>query len=147
MKLVLRKEVKGLGAPGDVVDVKPGYARNFLMPKAIAYAATDAAVKRVESEKKKAAALREKEIEEAKALADKISAVSLTVPVETGEDDKMFGSVTSIDIAKALGEEGYEIERHDILLEEPAKELGVYTIKIRLLKEVFAEVKVWVVKK
>lgn len=146
-KLVLRKDVKGLGAQGDVVDVKPGYARNFLLPKEFAYPATDSMVRQVEVEKKKAMALAEKEIEAAKALAVKISAVSITVPVEVGEEEKMFGSVTSIDIAGALGEEGYEIDRHDIVLDEPMKELGVYNVKIKLMKEVSAEVKVWVVKK
>ena len=146
-KLVLRKEVGGLGAPGDVVDVKPGYARNFLLPNELAYPASGAMVKQVEIEKRKAMARAEKEIEAAKVLAGKISAVSITVPVEVGEEEKIFGSVTSIDIAGALGEEGYEIDRHDIVLEEPIKELGVYTVKIKLMKEVFAEVKAWVVKK
>ena len=146
-KLVLRKDVKGLGAQGDVVDVKPGYARNFLLPNELAYPASDAMVRQVEIEKRKAMALAEKEIEAAKALAVKISAVSITMPVEVGEEEKMFGSVTSIDIAGALAEEGHEIDRHDILLDEPLKELGVYTVKIKLMKEVFAEVKAWVVKK
>ncbi len=147
MKLVLRKDVQGLGAPGDVVDAKDGHARNFLIPKGLAYQATDASVKQVEAEKRKARTLREKEIEAAKALAGKLSAVSLTVSVEVGEEEKMFGSVTSMDVAKALGEEGYEIDRHDIIMEEALKELGVYTVKVRLLKEVTSEVKVWVVKK
>lgn len=147
MKLVLRKDVKGLGAPGDIVDVKPGHARNFLLPKDMAYPANDAMVKQVEIEKRKAMARSEKELEEARELAEKISAVSLTVPVEVGEEERMFGSVTSIDIAKALGEEGFEVDRHDIRLDEPVKELGVYTVNIKLMKEVDAEVKVWVVKK
>lgn len=147
MKLVLRKDVKGLGAPGDIVDVKDGYARNFLLPKDMAYPANDSMIKQVEIEKRKAMAKREKELEEARALAGKLAAVSLTLPVEVGEEDRMFGSVTSIDIAKALGEEGFEVDRHDIRLDDPVRELGVYTVNIKLMKEVDAEVKVWVVKK
>ncbi len=147
MKLVLRKNVEGLGAPGDIVDVKPGYARNFLMPEGLAYAATDGFVKQVEIEKRKAALLMEQEAEEAKALAEKMSSVSLTIPVEAGEGGKMFGSVTSMDISKALAEEGCEVDRHDIMLDEPIKELGVYTVRVKLHREVTAEIKVWVVEK
>jgi large subunit ribosomal protein L9 len=147
MKLVLRKDIEGLGAQGDVVDVKPGHARNYLLPKKMAYPASDAALKQVENEKRKADAQREKEMDAARALAEKISAVSLTVPVEVGEEEKMFGSVTSMDIAKALVEEGFEIDKHDIILEEPLKELGVYNLKVKLSKDVTSEVKVWVVKK
>ena len=147
MKLVLRKDIAGLGSAGDVVDVKAGYARNFLLPREAAYHATDSMVKQVEIEKRKAAAAMEKELSAARELAEKLGSVSLTVAVEAGEEDRIFGSVTSIDIAKALAEEGHEIERHDIVLDDPLKELGVYAVKVKILKDVTAEVKVWVVKK
>ena len=147
MKLILRKTVEKLGNPGDVVEVKRGYGSNFLVPGGLALAATEQNLKRVEIEKCREADRKKKELDFAKSLAEKLSAGSLTVPVVVGEDEKMFGSVTSMDIAKALKQEEISVERHDILLEDPIRELGVYNVKVKLHQEVEAVVKVWVVKK
>ena len=147
MKVILRKKVEKLGASGDVVEVRDGYGRNFLLPRGIALPATDVSVKRIELEKRLEISMEEKELKCAKDKVLKLSSSSLTIPVTVGEDDKLFGSVTSLDIAKALEQEGIEIDRHDILLDEPIKKLGVYQIQMKLHPEVVATVKVWVVKK
>jgi len=147
MKVILTEDVKSVGSMGDIVDVKDGYARNFLFPKNLARAAVNSNLKIVEDIKKKkqiAAAREKKEAEEIKA---KIAAFSCTIPVEAGEDDKLFGSVTSQDISQAFETEGLAVEKRKIALEEPIKKLGVYNISVKLHPEVTAEVKVWVVKK
>ena len=147
MKLILRKTVEKLGNPGDVVEVKRGYGSNFLIPGGLALAATEQNLKKVEIEKRREVDRKKKELDSAEALAEKLSAGSLTIPVVVGEDEKMFGSVTSIDIVKAFEQEEIKVERHDILLEEPIRELGVYNVKVKLHQKVEAVVKVWVVKK
>ena len=147
MKLILRKTVEKLGNPGDVVEVKRGYGSNFLIPGGLALAATEQNLKKVEVEKCREVDRKKKELDSAEALAEKLSAGSLTIPVVVGEDEKMFGSVTSIDIVKAFEQEEIKVERHDILLEEPIRELGVYNVKVKLHQKVEAVVKVWVVKK
>ena len=147
MKVILRKMVEKLGNPGDIIEVKRGYGSNFLLPRGLAFPATEANVDRVKIDKEREVAARQKGLEFARALADRLADASLTVQVAVGEDEKMFGSVTSIDIEKVLEQEGIEVKRHDILLDEPIRELGVYTVKIRLHPEVKASVRVWVVKK
>jgi large subunit ribosomal protein L9 len=147
MKVILRKMVEKLGNPGDIVEVKRGYGSNFLLPHGLAFPATEANVDRVKIDKEREVAARQKGLESAKALAERLADASLTVQVAVGEDEKMFGSVTSIDIEKVLLQEGIEVKRHDILLDEPIRELGVYTVKISLHPEVKASVRVWVVKK
>jgi large subunit ribosomal protein L9 len=147
MKVILRKMVEKLGNPGDIVEVKRGYGSNFLLPHGLAFPATEANVDRVKIDKEREVAVRQKGLESAKALAERLANASLTVQVAVGEDEKMFGSVTSIDIEKVLEQEGIEVKRHDILLDEPIRELGVYTVKISLHPEVKASVRVWVVKK
>lgn len=147
MKLILRKTVEKLGNPGDVVEVKRGYGSNFLIPGGLALAATEQNLKKVEVEKCREVDRKKKELDSAEALAEKLSAGSLTIPVVVGEDEKMFGSVTSIDIVKAFEQEEIKVERHDILLEEPIRVLGVYNVKVKLHQKVEAVVKVWVVKK
>ena len=147
MKVILRKMVEKLGNPGDIIEVKRGYGSNFLLPRGLAFPATEANVDRVKIDKEREVAARQKGLEFARALADRLADASLTVQVAVGEDEKMFGSVTSIDIEKVLEQEGIEVKRHDILLDEPIRELGVYTVKISLHPEVKASVRVWVVKK
>jgi large subunit ribosomal protein L9 len=147
MKMILRETVENLGSPGDIVEVKRGYGSNFLLPRGLAFPATEANIDRVKIEKEREIAAKQKGLESARALAERLAAVSLNVQVAAGEDEKMFGSVTSIDIAKVLEQEGIEVERHDILLDEPIRELGVYTVKIRLHPEVEASVRIWIVKK
>ena len=147
MKVILTEDVKSVGAMGDIVDVKDGFARNFLFPGNRARLAVDANLKIIEDIKKKKILAAAKEKKEAEVLREKISAFSCTIPVEAGEDDKLFGSVTSHDVSRAFESEGLSIDKRQINLEEPIKKLGVYTISVKLHPEVTAEVKVWVVKK
>ena len=147
MKVILTQDVKSIGSMGDVVDVKDGFARNFLFPKNLARLAVGSNLKIVEDIKKKKILAAAKEKKAAEALKEKISAFSCTISVEAGEDDKLFGSVTSQDISRAFELEGLTVEKRGIMLEEPIKKLGVYNISVKLHPEVTAEVKVWVVKK
>ena len=147
MKLILIQQVEKLGALGDVVEVKEGYGRNFLIPRNLALPATEANIREVELQKRRETVLKENEKKAAEGLAEKLSAVSLTIPVEVGEDDRLFGSVTPINIVKAIEEEGVEINKRSILLEEPIKKLGAYEVQLKLHPEVTTTLKVQVVKK
>jgi len=147
MKVILIDDVKDIGSMGDIVDVKDGFARNFLFPKNLAKTAIGPNLKLIENIKKKKLAVAVKEKKEAEEIKAKIAALSCTIPVEAGEDDKLFGSVTNQDISLAFELEGLNIEKRKIILEEPIKKLGVYNIAVKLHPEVSAEVKVWVVKK
>ncbi len=146
MKIVLLQEHKGLGSKGKIVDVKDGYARNFLIPQGIAKEATSEVINYlkqrdiVEQNKKK------RELGKIEALKKELLKVSITLGVKAGEEEKMYGAITNIDIARALKDEGFDIDRHKIVLDEPIKELGVYQIPIRLHPDIEAKVKVWVVK-
>lgn len=147
MKVILTEDVKDIGSIGDILDVKDGFARNFLFPKNLAKEAVDANLKIVESLKKKKLAAQVKEKKEAEEMKEKVSAFSCTIAVEAGDDDKLFGSVTAQDVSKAFELEGLMIDKRKIILEEPIKKLGVYNISVKFHPEVTAEVKVWVVKK
>lgn len=147
MKVILIEDVKEVGAMGDVLDVKDGYARNFLFPKNLARPAIGSNLKIIEDMKKKKALAAIKEKKDAEEMKIKISSFSCTIPVEAGDDDKLFGSVTTQDISKAFELEGLTIEKHKIMLEEHIKTLGVYHVPVKLHPEVMAEVKVWVVRK
>jgi len=146
MEIILRQDYQGLGKTGDVVTVKDGYARNYLIPKGIAYVATKENKKRLENELKVKTWRVEKEKLAAEELAKKLANVSCTIPVQVGEEDKLFGSVTSQNIAEALAAQGIEVDRRKIQLNEPIKSLGIYSVPIKLHPEVEATVKVWVVK-
>ncbi len=147
MKIILIEDVKSVGAMGDVIDVKDGFARNFLFPKKLARAVVGSSLKIIEDIKKKKGITALKERKEADALKARISSLSLTITVEAGDDDKLFGSVTSQDVADSFEQEGVLIDKKKIMLEEHIKKLGVYQVPIKLHPEVTAEVKVWVVKK
>ena len=146
MEVILKKDVESLGVVGDIVNVKNGFARNYLVPQGFAIPATKANLKVFKESRKLVSAkqLREKRV--AEGLANELSRVSVTAAVQVGEEDKVFGAITSQNIAELLAEKGYEIDRRKILLEEPLKALGVYNIGIKLHPEVEATVKVWVVK-
>ena len=146
MKIILRQDYENLGKAGDIVKVKPGYARNYLLPKKIAYPAEPNFVRMLEEEKRQKQQRLRKEKKVAEEMAEQLSSVSLTISASVGEEDKMFGSVTSQDIAAALKEQGHEIDRRKIVLEEPIKALGIYSVPIKLYPEVEANIKVWVVK-
>ena len=146
MDVILREDVEKLGTRGQLVKVAPGYARNFLLPNKMAVAATDSNKKIVEQERQ-AHLRREAKVEgEAKDLGKMLGAVSITIRQKAGENDQLFGSVTSKDIADALEAQGYTIERRKIALEEPIKTLGEFKVPIRLHREVTVEITVNVAK-
>ena len=147
MKLILLKDVEKLGKSGDIITAKDGYARNYLFPKGLALLATDQNVKAAEANKKQKAEALEKERQEAQGLAEAISRVSCTIAVEAGKDDKLFGSVTAIDIHNALEAEGVSVDKKKIELKEHISQIGIYQIPIKLHPEVVATLKLWVVKK
>ncbi|MBD3343838.1 MAG: 50S ribosomal protein L9 [Chitinivibrionales bacterium] len=146
MDVILKQDYGKLGKTMDVVSVKEGYARNFLFPRGIAVLATEGNRKAVAEAKKVNEKREGKKIKEAGELAQKIEKVPCTIPVKVGEEDKMYGSVGSQEICDFLKKEGFDIERSKVMLEEPIKQLGVYTIDIDLYKDVIAHLKVWVVK-
>jgi len=147
MQVILRDDMDNLGKSGEVVNVKPGYARNFLLPKGLAVKATASDVARVEHEKRVIAARTAKLAKEAQAEADKLSQVSVSIARAVGEEDKLYGSVTTRDIAEALREQGVTVDSRKIHLEEPIKTLGMTEVPVKLGRGVNANVKVWVVKK
>ncbi len=146
MKVILIQDIDKLGNRGKVTEVKEGYARNFLIPKKLALAATPSNIKLYEIEKARFEKIEKQKMEGAKVLAGKIESVSLTIARKCGEEDKLFGSVTSADIQAALEEQGVVIDKRDISLEEPLKSLGVYNVPVKIHKDVSANVKILVVK-
>lgn len=147
MKVILTENVERLGTIGDVVTVREGFARNFLFPKKLAKEATAGNMKMLDALKKKKAAEEKKTLDAAEALAARITALSLTIAAQAGEEDKLFGSVSSEMIAEALAAETIEVDKRDIVLDEPIKKLGVYQVAVKVHPAVKAELKVWVVKK
>jgi len=146
MKVILRQDVEKLGAIGDVVDVADGYARNYLVPQEKAYPATAGSLKRVEEEKQRLAKQEVRNEELARQKAAKMGELSLEFVVKATEEDQLYGSVAEGEIAEKLAERGYEVDRKMILLEEPLKALGVYTVEVRLHAAVTGQVKVWIVR-
>lgn len=147
MEIILSQDVFQLGKVGDVVKVKEGYARNFLFPKKLAYAATTANLKRIAQIEKKRKADYEKQKNEAKKLAETLSKVSCTVNVEVNDLDKLYGAINEADIAKAIEVEGFSVDKKNIVIEKPIEELGIFEVGITLHPEVTAKVRVWVTKK
>jgi len=146
-KVILLKDVDNLGKSGDVVSASEGYARNFLFPRGIALSATEQNVKVAEANRKQKTEAIEKEKQEAAKLADAISKISCTIAVEAGKDDKLFGSVTSADIHKALEAEGINVDKKKIELKDHITQIGIFQIPIKLHQEITANLKLWVVKK
>ncbi len=146
MKVILRQNIESLGQIGDVVDVKNGYAQNYLIPRKYAYAALNGNLKALEEEKKYINKKKVKEVQDAEKLAAALEQVSVTIPVQVGEEDKIFGTVTNQMIADALAEKGYEIDRRKIEIDDQIKALGIYEMKIKLHMQVTATIKVWVVR-
>ncbi|MFA5832851.1 MAG: 50S ribosomal protein L9 [Bacteroidota bacterium] len=146
MKVILRQNYNTLGNIGDVVDVKDGFARNYLIPRSIAFRATEGNLKALEQEKKQLARKEEKVVLDSEKLAAQLGSVSLTITMKVGEDDKLFGAVTSQMIAESLTEKGYSIDKRIIELEEPIKTLGIFEVPVKLHSKVAAKVKVWVVR-
>ena len=146
MKIILKKDFESLGDSGTIVEVKSGYARNFLFPQGIGVIANKKNMRIFQEEQKRKEYQENREKRQAEELAKKLDNVSLTATVKVGEEDKVFGSVTSQDIATLLKEKGYEIDKRKIELEDPIKALGVYSVVIKLHSEVEAKIRLWVVK-
>jgi large subunit ribosomal protein L9 len=146
MKVILRKDIETLGNIGDIVEVKEGYARNFLIPRKIAYNALNGNLKALEDEKKSIARKSEKELHTAEKVSTELEKVSVTIPVQVGEEDKIFGSVTTQMIADALKEKDFDIDKRKIEIEESIKTLGIYNVNIKLHSNISANIKVWVVR-
>ena len=147
MEVILNQDVEKLGKAGTVVKVKRGFARNFLIPNNLAVPLTAANLKKLEQEKEKKVSQLEKIKKEAEELKIRLEGLSFTIPALTQEEDRLYGSVTAHDIAQSLKEEGLNIDKNSIILDEPIKSLGIYEIPVRLHQEVTAKIKVWIVKK
>jgi large subunit ribosomal protein L9 len=145
MNVILIEDVPNLGHIGDLVTVKDGYGRNFLLPKNLAILASTRNRRRLEHEKRIAEARLKRAKVEAERYAEKLANTSVTIARKVGEQDKLYGSVTAHDVATALEDEGIKVDRRKLVLDEPIKELGVYQVPVRLRGDVTAEVKVWVV--
>lgn len=145
MKIILCEEIHGLGNSGDLVNVRDGYARNYLLPKKLAVVATEKNIRQLEHEKRVIAAHQAKLRASAAAVADQLAKADLKIARKVGEQDKLYGSVTALDIADALAEKGVRIDRREIILAEPIKAVGSYEIDVRLHHDVTGKVKLEVV--
>lgn len=145
MEVILREDVKSLGRAGDLVRVKPGYGRNYLLPGGLAYEATEGNKKRIAAETRARSTRADAERAEAEARAAKLSAVEVRLTGKAGEEGKLFGSITAADIAEALAARGFEVDKRRIELDQPIKTLGQHTVGVRLHSDVRAEIRVEVV--
>jgi len=147
VKVILREDLQDLGQAGQTVEVRDGYGRNFLIPRNLAIPASRSNVKAIDEIKKQKEIRTKKRRKSAEIIKTRIEKLSLTVDVNVGEEEKLFGSVTSADIASLLEKEGVTVDKRSIELEEPIKTLGVFTIPIKIEKEVTANLKLWVIKR
>lgn len=145
MKVILRQDVDNLGQMGTIVNVKPGYARNYLIPRELAYHATPNALKVFELEKKQFEKLRAFEKADAEKIATQIADLQISIPMKVGEEGRLYGSVTSQMIAQELELRGYEIDKRQIIIEDAIKTLGVFDVKVKLHAEITANLKIWVI--
>ena len=146
MRVILKQEVKNLGDAGDIVKVSPGYGRNYLLPRGLAVLANEGTVAQAEHAQQVADAIRRKQLAGSRAIAEKLQETAITIRREAGDDDKLFGSVTNRDVAEALAEEGIKIDRRVIEVAEPIKSIGLFTIPVRLHRDVEASVRVYVIR-
>jgi len=146
MKIILLSDVENLGESGDVIAVKPGYARNKLIPQGLALRASNRNIAVANENKKVATAKLERENQALNVLAKKLSKVEITIEVKVGDEEKMFGSITNKDIHKELIDKGFEIERNQISIKEPIKALGIYHINVKISKDITSDVKLYVIK-
>ena len=146
MRVILKKEVPNLGDAGDIVQVKGGYGRNYLLPRGLAIPASEGSVKELEHQKRVASAIQRKERSGAEALAEQLKNTAVTIRREAGEDDKLFGSVTKRDVASALEAEGIVVDRRRIEMDDNIRSIGLFTLPIRLHREVQASVRVYVIR-
>ena len=147
MEVILSQNVDKIGNSGEVVKVKEGFARNYLIPRKLAYVATAENLKRIAQLEKKRQAEREQQKKEAQSLAEKLSKVSCTISVEVNDRDKLYGSISEIDVVRALDVEGFKVEKSSVILEKPIEELGIFEVGVKLHPEVIAKIRLWVTKK
>jgi large subunit ribosomal protein L9 len=147
MQVIIKNDTPGLGKQGQVIKVKDGYARNFLLPKGLVLEANPANVKKLQLEKERKSRQEAKEKAEAQVKAKKIEGTSYTIAMLVSEGEDLYGAVTASDITQALEQEGLTVDKKDIIISEPIKKLGIYEAGVRFHSEVIATVKVWVVKK
>lgn len=147
MKIILKDDIETLGEVGEVITVKDGYARNYLIPRNLAVPASKGNLRAIDEIRKQKEFRDNKKKREAERIKDAIEKISCTAEVLVGEEDRVFGSVTSYNIVSMLEEKGFKIDRRNVDLEEPLKALGVYTVPVKIEKDVVANLKVWVVKK
>ena len=146
MKIILLSDVENLGESGDVIAVKPGYARNKLIPQGLALRASNRNIAVANENKKVATAKLERENQALNILAKKLSKVEITIEVKVGDEEKMFGSITNKDIHKELIDKGFEIEKNQLSIKEPIKALGIYHINVKISKDITSDVKLYVIK-
>ena len=148
MEIILTQDVDKFGKTGSVIKVRDGFARNFLFPRHLAIPATPANLKRIEEEAKRITNLRQQVKEKALSLSNRLNGISITIPVTTHDEDRLYGSIGASDIIEALNQEGIsEFSSQAVSLPEPIKSIGVYDVTIRLHPEVSTQIKLWVVKK
>jgi large subunit ribosomal protein L9 len=146
MKVILRGDIKSVGRLGEIKSVADGFARNYLLPRELVWEATPGNMKRWEKEKSKFEKEQEKQLAAAKILSEQIEKTAVTLSVNVGENGKLFGAVTSLDIVKAFAEKGVKVLKQDVVM-EPIREVGAYTVEIRLHHDITAKPKVWIVSK
>ena len=146
MKIILISDYNGLGEAGDLIDVKPGFARNRLLPKGLALRASKKNIALIEEKKRVVENSKKREDASQKDLLDKLSKTEVTIEVQVGEEDKMFGSITAIDIQKSLKEKGLDLDRNTIILDSPIKSLGIFHVKVQLSADNECDIKVYVIK-
>ncbi len=145
MEVILKEDILNLGKMGEVVRVRDGYARNYLLPRGLVLIADKKTLKTFEHQKRVVESQKDRVVKQAQILADKLAQISLTIPVKAGEEGKLFGSVTNIDIEKALKAKGFDVDRRKIQLTQPIKVLGDYEVPVRFTSDVTANIKVSVV--
>ena len=145
-KLILLEDVDDLGKAGDTVSVALGFARNFLLPRKMALRASKGATRQLQARMEKIQEQRQQRLEQANVLKEKIAGTEVTIPMNAGEDDKLYGSVTSHAIADALKNAGVEVDPHKIHLDKPIKELGSFEVSVKLHPDISATLKVWIVR-
>ncbi|MFN6113708.1 MAG: 50S ribosomal protein L9 [Bacteroidota bacterium] len=145
MKIILRQDVENLGNIGEIVTVKAGFARNYLIPNQLAYFATDGAIRALETEKKQYEARMAKVRQESEATAAQLSELQITISMRVGDEGRLFGSVTAPMIAQELELRGFRVDKRNITIDEPIKTLGIFDVKVKLMTDVVAPLKVWVI--
>ena len=146
MEVILLKEHESLGEIGDIVNVKPGYARNFLFPRGIAVRSSKRNVALAAEQKKTAQKQADRDLKANEEIVKLLKKVEISIEVETGDEEKMFGSITNLDVHKELTAKGFELEKSQIVIEEPIKALGIYYAKVKIAKDITSDVKLYVIK-